>query len=491
MMSHCTLDPHPAPGSVGRTAARPFGPLRCAARRWGLIAGLAAAAAGPTLAADAPAERALFRQIYQELVEIDTSNSTGDSTLAARAMARRLLDAGFAEEDMQIIEPTPRKGNLVLRYRGSGEKRPMLLLSHLDVVDARREDWGRDPFKLQESGGYFTARGSIDDKARGAVLVSVLSQLKREGFVPRRDLILALTADEELGEVPSNGVLWLLRHRRGSIDAEFGLNEGAEGELRQDRPFALKVQLAEKIYASYELRTSNPGGHASMPTRSNAIVDLAEALARIARHEFAPNLSDVTRAYFQRLAAITTGPVAADMQAVARAAPAPEAVARLSARPAYNAQMRTTCAATMIEGGHAENALPQSAKAALNCRILPNDDPAAIERTLATLAGDKVTLKRVTPLTSAAPSPMRPDVLAALEAAAGEVWEGVPVIPVMSNGASDSVLLRNAGIPMYGVSGLFIEPGDYRAHGRDERVRVASLYESREFIYRLVRALSR
>jgi len=457
-------------------------------RLWASVI-VAAAPLGFAQAADADAERALFREIFQELVEIDTTHSAGDTTRAARAMARRLLDAGFTAADLQVLEPFPRKGNLVLRYRGSGEKRPMLLMSHLDVVEAPRDDWTGDPFQLQERDGYFIARGSSDDKARGAVLVSVLSQLKREGFVPKRDIILALTADEERGDVPTNGVAWLVQHQRALIDAEFGLNEGAGGVLARGKPWVLNVQLAEKLYATYELQTSNPGGHSMAPPRDNAITELAEALVRLAGHEFPLNLSPVTRAYLERMSALSAEPLASALRGVTQDRPDPSAVAFLSARPGWNSQLRTTCVVTMIEGGHAANALPQRGKATVMCRLLPHDDAAAVERTLASLAGEKVTLTRVKASQPSPPSPMRPDVIGAIEKVAGQMWPSVPVVPVMSPGVSDSRFLRGAGIPMYGVSGLFQAGNDY-AHGRDERVPVRWLYESREFMVRLVRELA-
>lgn len=454
-----------------------------------LSLGLLTVLLGHAQAADADAERSLFRQIYQELVEIDTTHSTGDTTRAARAMAQRLLDAGFPAADVQVLEPFPRKGNLVVRYRGSGDRRPMLLLAHLDVVEAPRDDWTGDPFKLQERDGYFIARGSSDNKSSGAVLVSVLSQLRREGFVPRRDIILALTADEERGDVPSNGAAWLVQHQRPLVDAEFGLNEGGGGVLAQGRPWVLNVQLAEKIYASFELHTRNPGGHSMAPPRANAITELAEALVRIGGHEFPVSLSPLTRAYVERMSALSAAPLASALRGLAQERPDPQAVAWLSARPGWNAVLRTTCVPTMIEGGHLENALPQRAKATLNCRLLPDDDPATIERTLAALAGDKVTLVRGMAAQSSPPSPLRPDIIGAIEKIAGQMWPGVPVAPTQSPGATDSRFLRGAGIPMYGVSGLF-SAGDAHEHGRDERVQVRWLYESREFMYRLLRELA-
>ena len=441
-------------------------------------------------AADAAAEQKLFREIYQELVEINTSHSAGDTTKAANAMAARLRGAGFAAADMQLFEPFPRKGNLVLRYKGSGEKQPMLLIAHLDVVEAKREDWDTDPFKLQESGGYFTARGSIDDKAMASIFVSVLGQLKREGNTPKRDIVLALTADEERGDVPSNGAFWLVNNQRALIQAEFGINEGGGGELKQGKPIINRMQVAEKVYVTYSLEATNPGGHSSVPKPDNAIYQLSEALSRIAQHRFPVKMSEVTKAYFERSAAFASGQEAADMRAVARDQPDMAAVERLSANPFYNAQFRTTCVATMFEAGHAENALPQRAKAALNCRILPNDDVAEIERTVKRLAGDKLAVKHSFPPTLSPPSPLRADILGVVEKLTSQMWPGVAVVPSMSTGATDSRFLRNIGIPVYGVSGLFAEPSDLRTHGLNERILVKQLYEGREFLYRLVKELA-
>ncbi len=445
---------------------------------------------GSALAADAAAEQKLFREIYKELVEINTSHSAGDNTKAANAMAKRLRDDGFAAADIQILEPFPRKGNLVMRFKGSGAKKPMLLLAHLDVVEAKREDWATDPFKLQEGDGYFTARGSIDDKAMASIFVSVLGQLKREGYTPKRDIILALTSDEERGDVPSNGVFWLVKNQRALIDAEFGINEGGGGELKDGKAHLQRIQVAEKVFITYTLETTNPGGHSSVPRPDNAIYQLNEALTRIAKHEFPVKMSEVTKAYFERSAAFASGQEAADMRAVARDTPDAAALARLSAKAFYNAQFRTTCVTTMLEAGHAENALPQRAKATVNCRILPNDDAVEVERTIRTLAGDKVAVKHLYPPTLSPPSPLRPDVLGTVEKLTQQMWPGVPVVPSMSTGATDSRFLRNLGMPVYGVSGLFVDPADYRAHGLNERILAKQLYEGREYLYRLVKTLA-
>jgi acetylornithine deacetylase/succinyl-diaminopimelate desuccinylase-like protein len=437
-----------------------------------------------------PPEQALFREIYKELVETNTSHSAGDNTLAARRMAKRLTDAGFDAADIRIFEPFPRKGNLVLRVKGDGSKKPLLLLAHIDVVEAKREDWKTDPFVLQETGGYYTARGSIDDKAMASAFVSVLGQLRREGFRPKRDIILALTADEERGDVPSNGVYWLVNNQRALIDAEFGINEGGGGELRDGKPSLHRMQVAEKMYTTYELTVRNPGGHSSVPTTENAIYELAGALSRIGAHRFPVKLAEVTRAYFARTAPLVSGQLSADMRAVAAGNPDAPTTERLSASPFYNAQMRTTCVATMVNAGHAENALPQSAKAIVNCRILPHDDAAAVDADLRRLAGAKVEVKATNPPLASPPSPLRPDVTAIVEGLTNEMWPGVPVIPTMSTGATDSRFLRNIGIPVYGVSGLFVDPADYRAHGLDERIEIPRLHAGRDFMYQLVKRLA-
>ncbi len=455
-----------------------------------LALGLLAVPVSALHAADAATEQKLFRDIYQELVEINTSHSGGDTTRAVNAMGKRLRDAGFAAADVQVFEPFPKKGNLVLRFKGSGDKKPMLLLAHIDVVEARREDWATDPFKLLEADGYFTARGSIDDKAMASSFVSILGQLKREGFKPKRDIILALTADEERGDVPSNGVFWLVNNQRALIDADFGINEGGGGELRAGKPLLHRMQVAEKVYVTYRLEVTNPGGHSAQPRADNAIYQLNEALTRIAAHQFPVKTSEVTRAYFERSAAFASGQDAADMRAVAGDTPDAAAAARLSTRPGYNAQLRTTCVTTMVEAGHAENALPQRARAVVNCRILPNDDAGAVERSIRTLAGDKVAVKALFPPTLSPPSPLRADVLGVVEKLTSQMWPGVPVVPTMSSGATDSRFLRNIGMPVYGVSGMFGDPADYRAHGLNERILVRSLYEGREFLYRLVKELA-
>jgi acetylornithine deacetylase/succinyl-diaminopimelate desuccinylase-like protein len=435
-------------------------------------------------------EQKRFHGIYKELVEINTTHSSGDTTAAAQRMAQHLKSAGFADGDLEIVEPFPKKGNLVARWRGDGTKKPLLLLAHLDVVEALRSDWKSDPFVLQESDGYFTARGSIDDKSMAAAFVSVLAQLRREGFRPKRDVILALTADEERGDVPSNGVYWIVNNRRELIDAEFGINEGGGGELREGKPFLHRMQVAEKMYTTYNFLVRNPGGHSSLPMPENAIYTLAEALGRVSAHRFPVKLAEVTRTYFARSAQLTGGPLAADMRAVASGKADHTVYERLSEDKVYNAMLRTTCVATMLRAGHAENALPQSASATVNCRILPHDDAAAVDAEVRRLAGPKVEVKAVNPPLASPPSPLRADIVQAVEAITQEMWPGVPVVPAMSTGATDSRFLRNIGMPVYGVSGLFVDPADLRIHGLDERVEIKRLYDGREFLYRLVKRLA-
>ncbi len=453
-----------------------------------------ASAAAPVARAESPqrtAHEQRFHAVYKELIEINTSHSAGDNTAAARAMRQHLLDAGFAAADMEIFEPFPKKGNLVLRYKGDGSRKPLLLLGHLDVVEARREDWKTDPFKLQESDGYFTARGAIDDKVTIAAMVSALMQLKQEGLRPRRDIVLALTADEERGDVPSNGVYWLVNNKPELLQAEFGINEGGGGELRDGKPSVHRIQLAEKVYVTYELEVRDPGGHSSLPKKVNPIYTLAAALGRLDAHRFPVRLAEVTTTQFARNAALVAGQLADDMRAAGTGNPDPAVIERLSANPQYNAQLRTTCVATMVTAGHAENALPQSAKATVNCRILPHDDPDEIDRQFRKVIGDPAIEISTTnkPLRSPA-SPLSGELMAAVEKINNQMWPGVPVVPAMSAGATDSRFLRNFGIPTYGVTGKFLDPADARSHGLDERIGIDSAYQSREFMYRLIKELA-
>jgi acetylornithine deacetylase/succinyl-diaminopimelate desuccinylase-like protein len=471
--------------------------MRCSVR-FMVAASLLAFSAGAGAQTLTP-EQKTFREIYQELVEINTTDSVGDNTQAARAMMARLKSAGYADIDMHLYEALPRKGGLVVRLKGTGARKPILLLAHLDVVEAKREDWESDPFKLREAGGYFTARGSVDDKSSAAEFVSVFAQLKREGYLPDRDLILALTADEESTKtvvvngvaVTSNGVRWLLKHHRDWIDAAYALNEGDDTFLKNGKPYQLGTQVAEKVYLDLQLEAKDIGGHSSVPTKANPITRLAQALSRLAAFEFPVRLDEARRQFFMKSAQLQNGADAADMKAVAGAVPDADAIARLATRPHFNAQLRTTCVVTEINGGHARNALPQSATANVNCRMLPSETiDATIAEIRRVIADSKVEVKLADKPELSPPSPINPELFGALEKLTSQMWPGVPVIPTMSTGATDSAALRNAGIPSYGVSGIFIDPADDRSHGKDERIGVKELYEGREFMLRLVKSLS-
>ena len=433
------------------------------------------------------------RDIYKELVEINTTDTpAGSVTKAAEAMAARLRTAGFAEADIHVLGPAPNKFNLVARYRGTGAKRPILLLAHLDVVDAKREDWSFDPFVFRDEGGWFYGRGTSDDKAMASQFVANLIRLKEEGFKPERDLILALTADEEGGDF--NGASWLVTQHRDLVDAEFAINEGGGGNMRKGTYLTNEVQAAEKVYQDFRLEVTNSGGHSSLPVKDNAINHLAQGLSRLAALEFPVQLNAITRAYFQRSADAETDPaVAADMRAVAGPTADAAAAARLSAKlPYWNSMMRTTCVATRLAGGHANNALPQLATANVNCRILPGVSIDTIKQTIIdTLADPKITVSLVRDAHPSQPAVLREDVMAAVESLTKDMFPGVVVVPVMSTGATDGLYFRNAGIPTFGVDGTFGDIDDVRAHGRDERVGVKQYFEGLEFQYRLIKALAR
>ncbi len=449
--------------------------------------------AGPEATAAAPPGRArsatekLARELYQELVDTDTTHESGSTTRAAELVAKRLRREGFPAQDVQVLGPAPSQGNLVARLRGKNPgRKPLLLMAHLDVVAADAKDWSVDPFKLLERDGYFWGRGSVDDKDEAAIHVANLIRMKREGFVPERDIVVALTADEEAG--PNNGIAWLLAEHRAWLDAALALNEGGGGELRDGQRTANEVQASEKIYQDFELEVTDPGGHSSRPRPENAIYRLADALQRIRSYEFPVQLNEVTRAFFERSAAQQPPELAAAMRGAARTPPDPDALARLTAIPNQAARLRTTCVATQVEAGHARNALPQRARANVNCRILPDSTPAEVETTLRrVIADERVALRREDDAHSRAspPSPLTPGVLAAIEKTTNELWPGVPVIPTMGTGATDGLFLRSAGIPVYGVSGIFLDPDDARAHGKDERAGVEAFYEGLEFLYRL------
>jgi acetylornithine deacetylase/succinyl-diaminopimelate desuccinylase-like protein len=449
-----------------------------------LAAAVASAQTGPN---DARA-----REIYKELVEINTTDSVGNVTKAAEAVAARLEAAGFPAADVQVLGPDPRKGNLVARLRGTGAQKPLLLLAHLDVVEAKREDWSFDPFTFLEKDGYFYGRGTSDDKAMASQLVANVIRLKEEGFTPDRDLILALTADEEGGTF--NGVDWLVKNHKDLIDADFAINEGGGGNMRKGKYLTNEVQASEKVFQDFHLEVTNPGGHSSLPVKDNAIYHLAAGLARLSAYEFPVELNEITRTYFERSASVETDPkMAADMRAVARPTPDLAAARRLSASlPYYNAMMRTTCVATRLQGGHANNALPQMAGANVNCRILPGASPVSVkDKLIEVLADPKIAVAFVDEARPSKPSPLRPEVMNVVESLTRQLYPGVVVVPVMSTGATDGLYLRNSEIPTYGVDGTFGDMDDVRAHGKDERVGVKQYFEGLEFQYRLIKELAR
>jgi len=435
-----------------------------------------------------PEQQAAF-ETYKELIEINTVTNTGDTGRAADAVAARLLAAGFPAGDVHVFRPAPRKGNLVAKLRGTGAKRPMILMAHIDVVEARREDWSTDPFRLVEQDGYYYGRGTTDDKFMAAAFVANLVRYKKEGYRPDRDLILVLETDEETGDAEAYGIGWILKHQRALLDAEFALNEGAGVGLDQGKPIRVGVQTSEKVYMDFTVEVRDAGGHSSQPGPTNAIYKLSEGLVRLGKYDFPMALNDTTRLFMQRAAAFEEAQIGADMRAITLPNPDAAAVARLSAIPRFNSQIRTTCVATMLEGGHAPNALPQLAKANVNCRILPGHSVDDVQATLQRLLGDEVKIsRRYTPNTSE-PSPINPKIFGAIEKLSAEFWPGAPIIPIMAAGATDGAFLRNAGIPTYGHSGQASEVSENRAHGRDERVPVNAFYEGVDYLYRLVKVL--
>jgi acetylornithine deacetylase/succinyl-diaminopimelate desuccinylase-like protein len=432
--------------------------------------------------------------IYKELVEINTVTATGDTAQAAEAMAARLKAAGFADADVHAFQPAPRKGNLVARLRGSGARKPILLVAHLDVVPASREDWSTDPFKLTEKDGYFYARGVGDDKYMAAAFVTNLIRYKQEGYKPDRDIILALETDEEIFDGDALGIQWLIRNHRDLIDAEFALNEGGGVGLKDGNAIRNSVQTSEKVVLNYQFDVKNKGGHSAVPLKDNAIYRLAEGLVRLSKFSFPLKLNETTRAYFERIAQFEGEQAAADIRALLLDRPDPAALSfvRLAANPAYNAQLRTTCVATMLEAGQAINALPQLASAKVNCRVMPGEPADEVKATLErVLADDQITVTQLGPVVLSAPSALNEEIMGSIEKLSREFFPGAVVLPTMSAGATDGSFLRNAGIPTYGHSGLASDINDGgRIHGKDERVLVKSFYQGEDYLYRLVKMLS-
>jgi acetylornithine deacetylase/succinyl-diaminopimelate desuccinylase-like protein len=438
--------------------------------------------------------KSAFREIYREMVEIDSSPSTGSCTKVVRAAEARLTAAGFAADDLNVVIPAdkPDDGNIVARIRAPGaKKKGVLLLAHIDVVDAKRADWERDPFKLIEEAGFFYGRGAEDDKAMAAVFLDLMVRLKMErGFKPKRDLILALTCGEETSN-RVNGVDYLLKNKRELIDAAFALNEGAGGLLSSDgrNHLVLEVQAGEKIHQVYSLEVTNPGGHSSRPVHDNAIYRLSRAMQKVDELAFPLELTPVMREYFRVTGPALGGNIGAAMSAVAKDPNDQAARATLTNDPDYNAVLRTTCVATQLDAGHAPNALPQRATAILSCRVMQGTTPEQVKETLETTVGDDQVKVSIVRRREGSKAPeLTDEVMKPVRAAAARLWPGVPVAPLMSAGATDGRHLMAAGIPTYGVSGMFAVPGEGNAHGLNEKIRVNSLYEGREFLEAIVRA---
>jgi len=442
----------------------------------------------------------LARDIFKQLIETNTTDSVGSVTAAAKEMEQRFLDAGFPQEDLFLGGPNDRKENLVVRIHGTGAKKPILFICHLDVVEAPREEWHTDPFQFVEKDGYYYGRGTQDMKDNDAILATSFIEMHKAHYVPDRDLILALTADEEGGK--SNGVAWLLKNHPDLIQAGYVLNpDGGGVELVDGKPISVDIDATEKLYGDFQLVTTNPGGHSSLPVPDNAIYHVADALGRLQRYKFPFQLNAVTRAYFQRMSTLETGQNAADVKAILKPNPDPAAIARLSVNPEWNSIMHTTCVATRFNAGLANNALPQRATAIVNCRILPGY---TLEQTRQTLIGifadPKVTVNYIADAGNVyekapdrkqlPPAPLNPEIMAAMDKLSAKMWPGAPVIPTMATGASDSVYTMAAGMPSYGISGIAIETDDIRAHARDERLPVTSFDRGLDFYYELIQMLS-
>ena len=460
-----------------------------------MVSALLTAHCGTTAAATLPppADQQLARDMLKTLVELNTTHEHG-STEAAKAIQGWLLSAGFPAQDVTFIAPKdhPTKGNVVVRYRGKHSGKVVLFMGHLDVVEAKPEDWSTDPFKLTEQDGWLYGRGTIDMKDGDAAMVESLIRLKRERFVPDHDLIVAFTADEEAGG-DSNGPAFLLKNYRELVDADMAINlDGGGGDLKNGAPLYFELGTSEKTYVTYTLETTSPGGHGSLPGPDNAIYRLADGLGRLEAFKFPVMLTATTRASFDQLATVDPGPDSADMKAVALPRPDLSAAERLSQNVRLNALLRTTCVATLISGGHAENALPQRAKATVQCRMMPGDTEAHVQSLLVGVLNDPaihVTLDAA-PIVSPESLPT-PQIIGKITTLAHSMWPGVPVIPTMSTGFSDDRQTRNAGIPSYDVSGVWMDVDENRAHGRDERVGATAYDESVEFTYRLMKSMGR
>jgi acetylornithine deacetylase/succinyl-diaminopimelate desuccinylase-like protein len=454
---------------------------------------LIASVAGACWAQAPDPGEAAFRALYKQLVEINTTRSVGSCTKAAEAMRARLLAADIPPGDMQIIAPPDRPGDgaLIAVLRGSDRTaKPILLLAHIDVVEAKREDWQRDPFKLVEEEGWFYARGASDDKAMAAVFTDSLVRYREEGFKPRRDIKVALTCGEETPAV-FNSVKWLVATQPKVLDAAFALNEGAGGDLdRSGKPVALQIQAGEKVFQDFALDATDVGGHSARPTRNNPIVRLSAGLARLGAYNFKVTFNPATRAYFEAMTRLVAPEIAADMRAVLANPQDEAAVQRLwTVNPAWNSALRTTCVVTQITGGHADNALPQHVRAIVNCRILPGVPIADVQKEIKSVLGDESISVEATgePGVQSQPPPLSAALLDPVRKVAATIWPGVPLVPTMSTGATDGRYLGAGGVPTYGLSGMFHYPEGSGAHGLNERIRVKSLMDGRRFLYEVVK----
>jgi len=462
----------------------------CRLKMAAMVAVVTCAGSGYAQSIDKGLER--FRAIYKELVETNTTLSAGDCTLAAKRMAARLQAAGYPDADLRVFVPDghPREGGLLAEIHGADSTaKAILMLGHLDVVEAKREDWTRDPFIMIEENGYFYGRGTSDMKAQDAVWVDNLIRYREEGFRPKRSIKLALTCGEESNGA-LNGAEWLTQHERTAIDAEFAITEGGGGELdASGRRLAMDILAGEKMSQNYTLETTNPGGHSSVPIPDNAIYHLVRAVDRISRYEFPVQLNEATRAYFTGMSKVVGGEAGLAMAAIVKNPSNATATAVLDKDRNWHSMLRTTCVATLLSAGHAKNALPQRATANINCRIFPGVSREAVMARLVKLADDpavKVTIPEIRG-PSAEPTPLTPQILTPMRKLAAEMWPGVPVIPALSPGATDAQFLNPAGIPTYGIDGSFYDPDGGYAHGLNERIRVQSVYEGRTFLYRLVK----
>lgn len=459
-------------------------------------AALAFALAASLAAQQAPLtpSQQFAHDVYKELIETNSSTTTSGTTVAANEMAQRFRDAGFPEGDIFLGGVRADKFNVVVRYHGRGGPngpKPLLLLAHLDVVEALKSDWSPDldPFKFIERDGWYYGRGTTDDKAMAAIFVANVIQMKKEGYVPDRDIIVALTADEEGG--CCNGARWLVQNHRDLVDASYVINEGGGGDIRNGKPFLNAVEATQKVFAVFTVTAHNKGGHSSLPRPDNAIYELAQGLVNFSTYAFPVQFNEVTRTFFERTATIEKPEMGAAMRALLKNPNDAKANAIVSKDVVYNTTLRTTCVATMLSGGHALNALPQTATASINCRMLPNTDPAGVRDAIVKALGDTaLTVSPAPPMSQTKPSPLLPEVMGPIETITKQMFGNIPVIPTMLGGATDAQPWRALGIPAYGVSGLMEDPTDVRAHGRDERMLVKSFFDGQEFLYRLTKALT-